>query len=110
MNIAPDAPAGRPASAIVTPGPTARSASARRARLHLVGRVRPSPVFTTPAHADPVAARLQLNAEILLWQSRIRFAVPEYGVAPGQAAVVYAGERVVGGGWIEATEPALIAA
>ena len=40
----------------------------------------------------------------------IRFAVPEYGVAPGQAAVVYAGERVVGGGWIEATEPALIAA
>ena len=37
----------------------------------------------------------------------IRFAEPEYGVAPGQAAVIYAGERVVGGGWIEATEPAL---
>ena len=37
----------------------------------------------------------------------IRFAAPEYGVAPGQAAVIYAGERVVGGGWIEATEPAL---
>ena len=36
----------------------------------------------------------------------IRFAEPEYGVAPGQAAVLYAGERVVGGGWIEATEPA----
>ena len=36
----------------------------------------------------------------------IRFAAPEYGVAPGQAAVLYAGERVVGGGWIEATEPA----
>jgi tRNA-uridine 2-sulfurtransferase len=42
--------------------------------------------------------------------TRIRFAVPEYGVAPGQAAVIYAGERVVGGGWIEATEPALSAA
>jgi len=36
--------------------------------------------------------------------TRIRFAAPEYGVAPGQAAVLYAGERVVGGGWIEATE------
>ena len=36
----------------------------------------------------------------------IRFAAPEFGVAPGQAAVLYAGERVVGGGWIESTEPA----
>ncbi len=34
----------------------------------------------------------------------IRFAEPEYGVAPGQAAVIYAGERVVGGGWIDSTE------
>ncbi|MCW1382342.1 tRNA 2-thiouridine(34) synthase MnmA [Novosphingobium sp. KCTC 2891] len=34
----------------------------------------------------------------------IRFLQPEYGVAPGQAAVLYAGERVVGGGWIESTE------
>lgn len=37
----------------------------------------------------------------------IRFATPEYGVAPGQAAVLYAGDRVVGGGWIEATEAAV---
>ncbi len=36
----------------------------------------------------------------------IRFENPEFGVAPGQAAVIYAGERVVGGGWIDATEPA----
>ncbi|APE27571.1 tRNA-specific 2-thiouridylase MnmA [Aurantiacibacter gangjinensis] len=35
---------------------------------------------------------------------RIRFEQPEYGVAPGQAAVIYAGERVIGGGWIEGTE------
>lgn len=33
----------------------------------------------------------------------IRFAAPEFGVAPGQAAVIYAGERVVGGGWIDST-------
>lgn len=34
----------------------------------------------------------------------IRFAQPEYGVAPGQAAVFYAGDRVVGGGWIDSTQ------
>ena len=36
----------------------------------------------------------------------IHFAVPEYGVAPGQAAVLYRGDRVLGGGWIEETVPA----
>ena len=35
--------------------------------------------------------------------TRIRFATPEYGVAPGQAAVLYAGDRVIGGGWIAGT-------
>lgn len=35
----------------------------------------------------------------------LRFHQPEYGVAPGQAAVIYAGERVVGGGWIDSTTP-----
>jgi tRNA-specific 2-thiouridylase len=33
----------------------------------------------------------------------VHFEAPEYGVAPGQAAVLYAGERVLGGGWIEET-------
>ena len=36
----------------------------------------------------------------------VRFAGPEYGVAPGQAAVVYDGDRVLGGGWIEETTAA----
>jgi tRNA-specific 2-thiouridylase len=36
----------------------------------------------------------------------IRFAQPEYGVAPGQAAVLYDGTRLLGGGWIAATESA----
>ncbi len=36
----------------------------------------------------------------------IRFAEPEFGVAPGQAAVIYCGERVVGGGWIDGTTAA----
>ncbi|HEV2865481.1 MAG TPA: tRNA 2-thiouridine(34) synthase MnmA [Allosphingosinicella sp.] len=33
----------------------------------------------------------------------VHFAGPEYGVAPGQAAVLYEGDRVLGGGWIEET-------
>jgi tRNA-specific 2-thiouridylase len=33
----------------------------------------------------------------------IRFARPEYGVAPGQAAVLYDGSRLLGGGWIAET-------
>ncbi len=45
--------------------------------------------------ARPVPARLDGE-----W---LRFDVPEYGVAPGQAAVLYAGERVLGGGWIDET-------
>lgn len=35
----------------------------------------------------------------------IHFETSEYGVAPGQAAVLYEGERVLGGGWIEETWP-----
>ena len=30
-----------------------------------------------------------------------RFDQPQYGVAPGQAVVCYADDRVLGGGWIE---------
>ena len=41
---------------------------------------------------------------------RVVFAAPEYGVAPGQAAVLYRGERVLGGGWIAETEALLAAA
>jgi tRNA-specific 2-thiouridylase len=48
--------------------------------------------------ARPVPARLEGD--------RVVFEAPEYGVAPGQAAVLYAGERVLGGGWIAATERA----
>ena len=54
------------------------------------------------AKPDPVVLEGPLgNGEA----TTIRFAEPEFGVAPGQAAVLYAGDRVVGGGWIERTEP-----
>jgi len=39
---------------------------------------------------------------------RLTFATPEYGVAPGQSAVFYCGERLLGGGTIVATEAAAI--
>ena len=45
--------------------------------------------------ARPAPARF--DGERLLFES------PEYGVAPGQAAVLYEGTRVLGGGWIEET-------
>jgi tRNA-specific 2-thiouridylase len=38
--------------------------------------------------------------------AEVRFRRPQRAVTPGQAAVFYRGERVVGGGWIEeALEP-----
>ena len=40
----------------------------------------------------------------------IRFARPEYGVAPGQAAVAYDGTRLLGGGWIAETAAAELSA
>ena len=40
----------------------------------------------------------------------IHFETPEYGVAPGQAAVLYQGDRVLGGGWIAETVAAELAA
>ena len=46
--------------------------------------------------ARPVPARLDGE-----WLS---FDTPEYGVAPGQAAVLYDGDKVLGGGWIEETQ------
>jgi tRNA-specific 2-thiouridylase len=42
--------------------------------------------------------------------ARVRFAGTQYGVAPGQACVVYDGERVLGGGWIARTETGAMAA
>lgn len=49
-------------------------------------------------------------APVLFDGEIVRFTTPEYGVAPGQAAVLYAGERVLGGGWIEETAPVALAA
>ncbi len=56
---------------------------------------------------EPAAARILSGAgeglaEVLLDE-------PQFGIAPGQAAVVYDGTRVLGGGWIAAAEHSLAA-
>jgi tRNA-specific 2-thiouridylase len=33
--------------------------------------------------------------------ARVALAEPQFGIAPGQACVLYQGSRVLGGGWIE---------
>ena len=44
-----------------------------------------------------VAARLYAAGD---GTARLELSAAEYGVAPGQAGVVYAGDRLLGGGWI----------
>ena len=63
------------------------------------------------AHTGPLTAKVRSLAKPIparLIGDRLAFDAPEYGVAPGQAAVLYAGERVLGGGWIAETERAVV--
>lgn len=64
-------------------------------------------------YAGPLTAKVRSLAKPVAAQrigDRVVFDVPEYGVAPGQATVLYGGDRVVGGGWIEETESAVVTA
>jgi tRNA-specific 2-thiouridylase len=51
-------------------------------------------------NSAPEVATVQLDSEDPS-RFQVRFQTPQAGVAPGQAAVVYQGDRVLGGGWIE---------
>ena len=84
----------------VVVGPRAALAvtGARLSEVNLIGAVPDAPLSAkVRSLAKPAAAAFDGE-----W---VRFDAPEYGVAPGQAAVLYAGSRVVGGGWIEDTTP-----
>ncbi len=68
-----------------------------------------------PAAGDRLAIKHRYNepavtgrlaAPAIGESARLAFDEPQAGVAPGQAAVLYAGERLLGGGWIERTSPA----
>ncbi len=50
-----------------------------------------------------------VEAEVDRGTASIAFAAPQFGVARGQAAVVYAGTRVIGGGTIAATHAPAVA-
>ena len=96
------------AKAIVLVGPR-RLLAVRSAQISQTNRIGPLP-------SGPLAAKVRSMAQpvpVILRDElgdgatcTLEFIEPAYGVAPGQAAVLYAGERVVGGGWIETTQPA----
>ena len=90
-----------PATRRVIGGPRAArgGAAARRAGLNGGGGDDNRPITAkVRSLAKPVPAHLSGD--------RVLFDSPEYGVAPGQAAVLYDGDRVLGGGWIEETQAA----
>jgi tRNA-uridine 2-sulfurtransferase len=96
------------ARAEVRVGPR-RMLAVAAARLIETNRIGPLPDAPLSAKVRSLAKPTPVVLEGALGEgaaATIRFAQPEFGVAPGQAAVLYAGERVVGGGWIESTTPA----
>jgi len=68
----------------------------------------------TPAAARaPVEVKLRSASPAVpaaLVGDHVRFAQPQFGVAPGQACVIYRGERLLGGGFIAGTQAASEAA
>jgi tRNA-specific 2-thiouridylase len=77
-------------------------------------------VWHEPVPAEPVRAEVQIryrHAAAPAWltrlsaaegggeQAEVRFDAPQPAVAPGQAAVFYREDRVLGGGWIENAFP-----
>ena len=94
-------------SAEVRVGPK-RLLAVTEARIGETNRIGPLPDKPLTAKVRSLAKPVPVVLDGPLGDDRsasLRFAQPEYGVAPGQAAVVYADDRVVGGGWIEATVP-----
>ena len=81
-------------------------ASAELADTNRIGPL-PGPEIALTAKVRSMAKPVPVTLEGPLGggaETRIRFAAPEFGVAPGQAAVLYAGDRVIGGGWIAGTQ------
>ena len=83
---------------VVGPRAALAVASARLSEINRLGPTDGALTVKVRSLAKPVPARLVGD--------RVLFDNPEYGVSPGQAAVLYAGDRVLGGGWIEETQAA----
>ncbi|MDJ0641182.1 MAG: tRNA 2-thiouridine(34) synthase MnmA [Erythrobacter sp.] len=83
-----------------------RMLAVESAALIETNRIGPIPDAPLTAKVRSLAKPVPVTLEGPLGEgasTTIRFGDPEFGVAPGQAAVIYAGERVVGGGWIDST-------
>ena len=92
-------------AARVLVGPRSMLAVAQ-AQINETNRIGPLPDAPLTAKVRSLAKPVPVDLEGDVGggaSATIRFARPEYGVSPGQAAVLYAGSRVVGGGWIEET-------
>jgi tRNA-uridine 2-sulfurtransferase len=90
-----------PATRDVVVGPR-RALAVRAARIERVN-------WIGGGHAGPLTVKVRSLAKPVparFADGWVRFDDPEYGVSPGQAAVLYAGDRVLGGGWIAETERA----
>ena len=88
---------------VVGPRTALAVTAARLTGINRIGSAHDGPLTVkVRSMARPVPARLDGD--------QLTFLGPEYGVAPGQAAVLYAGERVLGGGWIAETERAEVTA
>jgi tRNA-specific 2-thiouridylase len=93
-----------PATRDVIVGPR-RALAVRAARIENVN-------WLAGDYAGPMTAKVRSLAKpvpVRKQGDRVVFESPEYGVSPGQAAVLYAGDRVLGGGWIAETERAELA-
>ena len=76
------------------------------ARITDTNRIGPMPDLPLTAKVRSLAKPVPASIVGTLGEGatcELAFDAPEYGVAPGQAAVIYAGDRVVGGGWIDTT-------
>jgi tRNA-specific 2-thiouridylase len=94
-----------PATAQVLVGPK-RMLAVSSARITETNRIGPMPDMPLTAKVRSLAKPVPVTFDGPFGAGAdctLHFSAPEYGVAPGQAAVIYAGERVVGGGWIEST-------
>ncbi|SFR96264.1 tRNA 2-thiouridine(34) synthase MnmA [Sphingomonas jatrophae] len=84
---------------VVGPREALAVSAARLSDVNILGPLDGALSAKVRSMAKPVLARFDGDM--------LRFDAPEYGVAPGQAAVFYAGDRVLGGGWIEETVSAM---
>lgn len=87
---------------------TRREASTPLVRISGLNVLKPGGIFSgesfdikVRSNARPVPGRVVTCTSTTV---EVRFSEPQRGVAPGQAAVLYSGEMVVAGGWIDESE------